>query len=553
MNKLFLLSAIALGVMPGAFAQSLTLEKSLPFQNEISISKRIGAPAGSNVIDPASIAKDWSRRNGMRRADDLPPTRTAYVRQFSNLFFGLADNGSYLGQSVMVGPVFQPVRYDNSTPTKDASFTWTYHDTSGMNNVSHDKNLTVTYRTNHTLPETSRNNLYYFPKLEGSSATTASDSFQYPGFFQAGGAAEYSENGDDGAAVNTINFGLSIVDPATEGMATYVEGNVPLFGYNEYTDEYWNDRTFDGLQDDINWSHMERYGNFFYSPDSPLVIEGVHTMALGKISKDAEFVAEIYFLNGGFVTPDFPNYTATCRYEDITVLPGTNGNDLLSLNFKFDEPVVINKRQAPYFLVAIGGFRDKDNVEYFNAQMSAVDNPNGLGLSWIGKKNMLDGNTFDGFSWSSTSYYVDDRLVSFYIMLDGAFPWLEGDATEVNVVTRKSTSITLDSYYEGRRLEFENVPSWLDVEAEGRYGDTVVTFTANESAVEEVTPVTVTIKAPGVSKNVTVSLTVDLSGVDGIADDAQNGEEIIYTIDGRRVRSIESPGIYIVNGRKVKK
>lgn len=43
----------------------------------------------------------------------------------------------------------------------------------------------------------------------------------------------------------------------------------------------------------------------------------------------------------------------------------------------------------------------------------------------------------------------------------------------------------------------------------------------------------------------------EAAGVGSVDVDNASGEDAVYTIDGRRVHSIEAPGLYIVNGRKV--
>lgn len=482
----------------------------------------------------------------------LPPTHTSYSRPLSGLFFGLSDRDMNVPATIMAGPVFQPVKYTNTTPGKaQDNFLWTYTDSEEEGNIWNGTDLTVTYATDHTDEFTSRNNLYPFPVLKGSGPSTSPDEFTYPGFYQAGGKGEYEIYYTDTKDYEVIQLGLTVADPFTEGTATYADIAVPYFGYNNQSDRFWSQYTFGDDYDEDNWNHLEKYGDFFYTPDSPIVIEGIRTNAYGKISRDARFTADIYFLNAGFVISDEPAYTAVCTGKDITLIDRYSSNDFLSLNFKFDRPIVLSKDTAPYFLVAIGGFRDPEHVEYFSPEMSAESNPNNLGLGWLGHQMMWVGEPLP-FSWSAVAN-VTDELVSFYIMLDASFPWLkaleEGDAASwsdnatITIAAGGEARIALDSYHDGTTLEFADLPEWLSARAEGRYGHTTAVFQATADAPDDA-EARVTITAPGVS--LTVEVKAASSGVDEIvAGEVPGSSDGLYTLDGRRIYGNPSPGIYV--------
>jgi hypothetical protein len=58
--------------------------------------------------------------------------------------------------------------------------------------------------------------------------------------------------------------------------------------------------------------------------------------------------------------------------------------------------------------------------------------------------------------------------------------------------------------------------------------------------------------AQGSSEGTAVwTISADETGIDGV--EAEDGELVIYDLTGRRVKSITTPGIYIVNGVKVVK
>lgn len=474
----------------------------------------------------------------------LPPTQTSYVRPLSNLFFGLSSTDENVPASIMVGPVYKPMTFSNTTSTKNADFTWTYaDDNSGELKTSNEKNLTVTYKTDYTSASTTRNNMYDYPVLSGSSSATSPDEFTYPGFLQAGGKGEYERHYIDTDEYEVIDLGLTVIDPVIEGSATYADIALPFFGYNSESDRYWSDYSFGEYSDENNWAHLEKYGDFFYTPETPLVIKGVRTIAYGKVSRNAKFTAEVYFLNAGFVIPDEPNVKAVCTGNDITIIDRYSSSDILSLNFTFDEPIVVTRAEVPYFVVAIGGFRDAENVEYFSPEMSAYGNPNNLGLGWLCKELCFNGELLP-MSWSSVSSFVEnEELVSFYIMLDAVFPWLEGGEEEVTVSPDTPATITFDCYYDASELTVEGLPEWLKAEAAGRYGETKVTLSAEnvpaDNNVDEIT-----IKAPGVSKVVKVSHKG--SGV-SLIEAGATGEAAVYTLTGQRVAADNAaPGIYIV-------
>lgn len=474
----------------------------------------------------------------------LPLTKTSYIRPLSGLFMGLSDTDEYVPASIMVGPVFQPITFTNTTPTKGATFTWNYEDTEGEH-VSTDKNLTVTYATDHTSAATTRNNMYFYPTLKGVSSSTAEDEFTYNGFFQAGGKGEFERHFIDTDEYETIDLGLVPIDIFAEGAATWADIAVPYFGYNHESDRFWSRYTFgnDYKEDPDNWTHLEKIGEFFYTPDAPLVINGVRHNAYGKISRNVKMKAEIFPLNAAFQIGEQPVATAVCTGNDIIIVERYSANDFLCFNFKFDEPVIIDKKQSPYFLVAISGFRDPENVEYFSPEMSDHPNPNGLGLGWTGKQMSLNGEVMP-MSWGSVTNVIgDDNLVSFYIMLDGTYPWLHRDDDAVTISSNSSVDVIIDSYYDGKDLQFENLPAWLTAKASGRYDKTVITFTAGQIPEAEKSA-TVSVSAPGVATD--ILLQSGSSGIDQIEGSSDQQNYVIYDLTGQKVSPFNlSPGIYI--------
>lgn len=505
------------------------VENNVAMANDLRVKMMVDDLGQGNIIDPQ-----------IRRAQDASEvTNVSYSRPLTNLFFGISDTDEFLPTTIMAGPVFSPVTFTGKSTNKEVEYTWTYTDGHGEEKTSTGKNLTITYITNHSTETTSCNNLYEFPVLTASSATTAPADFTYDGYYQAGGDGSYKIN-DEG---ELVNFGLTIADPNTEGRTTYEDETVPYFGYNQESDNYWGSISLGEDFGGSNWAKMETIGDFFYTPDSPIVINGVRLNAYGKVSQDAKFTAEIYQLTPAFEIPNTPDYSAECTGADIKMVGVSPNRDFLSLNFKFDKPVVLSKSVAPYFIVTISGFHDAENVEYFSPEMTAYSNPNNLGLGWVGMQVSYNGVT-NPKSWSPVANYTDDERVAFYIMLDAAFPWLESELDEVTVGVSPSDPcyLVMDSYYDGSELSVEGLPSWLKAEVFGRYDKSRVKFTSIGTGTE---PAEVTIAGPGVNKKIKVTQG-ERSSIISIENNCFTGEEQVFTLTGQSVVGEPTPGLYIV-------
>ena len=497
----------------------------------------VGRYGNTNFIDNVAIG--------------LPPTQTSYSRPLSNLYFGLDEYDRYLPGSIMAGPVFQPIKYTNSTKTRKYESVWTYADSEGEK-TSTDQHLVVTYTTDHTTPATSRNNWYEFPVLTATSATTAAEPFSYQGFFQAGGKGEFelTIKDDDGTITKeTLNLGLTVPDAYTEGTTTWADLTVPYFGYNNESDRFWSRDMLgeDYVPDDPdNWKHLEKIGNYHYSPESPIVIYGARINAYGKINRNGiKMKAEIYLLNATGTIPNEPTYVAECRPEDIIIVDRGGSNDFLSFNFQFDEPVVISKKEAYAYFVTITGFRDAENVEYFSPEMSEISTPTNLGLGWCGFKTLYQGDEPPfPYTWSAVANYTKDELVSFFIMLDAAFPWLETDVETLTLSEENTGSVTFDSFHHADDLTIENLPEWLEAEKTGRYGETKLTF-RTKWVPEDKPTVTVTVKGHGVNKELNID--TSMTTVTNIIAESVDSPVTFYTLDGKLARGSENllPGVYI--------
>lgn len=475
----------------------------------------------------------------------LKELELSYDKPWGSLYFGITDTDIFVPASIMTVPVFHPVTFENSSYNKDASYYWTYETADGETVTdSNEDALNITYTTNHTDESTSRNNLHKMPVLYGEAPNASLTSFTYSNFLQAGGRGEYEIHYTDVDQKEVLQLGLTVADPYTEGTQTYADIALPYFGYNVESDYYWSRYCFQGQQDENNWAKHIKIANLFFANDAPIVIEGVRANGYGQVTRNTKFTAEIYLLDEDFIIPDTPAYTAVCTGNDINIIDRNATNYILTLDFKFDEPVVISSEVAPYYVVAIGGFNDPDNVEYFSPEMSAYDNPSGLGLGWVAKEICFEGEK--GISWAPvynhTSEYLreGEQLISFFIMLDAAYPWLEGEDV-VTVDAGTPAVLELDSYYPADELAIEGLPEWLKATASGRYGNAKVTFTSTGT---ENDCAEVTLSAPGVSKKVKVGGTA--AGIGSVESDGFDEKSTMFTIDGRRVDGTPAAGVYIV-------
>lgn len=494
-----------------------------------------------------------------------PIVQVSYQKPLSSLYFGLNDDDLFVPGTIMVAPVFEPVTFTNTSSTPGAWYTWSYEHTDGMLTSENQEELVVTYKTNHENESTSRNNLYEMPVLTGAGDLFSDTSFSLPGFVQAGGRAEYEILYTDTDEREVLQLGMSVADPVTEGTRTYADVTVPYFGYNNESDRYWTCRVFginsneydkDYRGNDNEWSRLTHYGNFFYTSDAPLVIDGIRTNAYGRgfgpggTMPNAKFKAEIYFINDQFEISETPNYSFELKGSDVKVYNRNATNHILYLNFKFDKPLVISSKDCQAFLVAISGFRDADNIDYFSPEMSQYDNPDGLGLGWYGLKTKWGGIELP-LSWSAVANHTEEnepageQFISFYIMLDAYYPWLENkeSADSYDIAANKSVSLSFDSYHDGDSLEFEGLPSWLTASAEGRYDKTKVTFTALPTAPESGSA-SVKVLSHGVSK--VVKFTIGNSAINDIIGSDAEGPVEFYNLNGVRVPANKlEPGVYI--------
>lgn len=468
-----------------------------------------------------------------------PELQVSYMPPFGTYYFGMSAESYTLNYSILAGPVFKPMTFENSTYNYSAEYAWEYMNADSEWAVSDDQDyLEVSYRTNYSTPFTTRNNLYYTPVLKGSASGYTPGEYQRGQYLQAGGRGEFELKDRETGIAQVYQFGLGVIDPVNEGMTVFTDRLTPIFGYDPNVDAYWTEYTFGNDVDEGDGVVMDAYFNYFYNNEFPIVIDGVHASAFAKVSDGVQFKAEIVPLTDEGA-PGEPIAEAVCGYDGLTIVETDNSTDFITLNFKFDAPVVMSYDECFAYIVRISGFHDPEHVSYFNPIISESDHPDEFALGWIQKQI-----TFGQQSRPSFSPVVNytGGYNAFYIMLDATFPWLEGEDT-VTLPENGIGSVTLDSSVDGAELSFEGLPEWLTASAEGIHGNTVVTFVATP-AEEEKENVVITAVAPGVSHEIKVITDNVVTGIESVG--AIEGSSEVYSLSGVRVADFSAPGVYIV-------
>lgn len=473
----------------------------------------------------------------------------ALMEPLDMLYWGTdrSENWNGLNLTLAMAPVQAPLTWTNySDYVEGATYSWTYHDpvTNDLATTD-DEELTVTYQPDFSSDFTRRNNLYYAPVLtgsaEGSSDGTATRGYTY---LQAGGKPEFQLTGGE-----IMEFGLMPYPQNVDGNTALLidspevgDAALPVFGHNANVDKYWLNYTLNGEEpSEGDYVHLNGYCNFMYAPSRPLVVNGIHTMAVGQYTDAANFRCDIYALTDEMVIDD-ENIIATayCPASKVMSLEGAT-NHYLTIPFDFEQPVILQaSEQCAAYVVKISGF-NSDAVPFFVPIQSDLPEPNSMCFGWVEKKIYINGMTEEERQSFTPIAYVDGEngpcYNAFAINLEGYYPFLACDTERVEMTDAETAEVVLGSYYDGADLTIE-APAGIEATAEGRYDSCVLKLKANANVSG-----TVKISAPGVEHSIFVSAT---SGIIDI--DAYNSEiSEIYTLDGRKVNSTDLVnGIYIV-------
>lgn len=502
-----------------------------------------GTDCNTVAIDAVSIAK--------------PSLEGVLILEpFETLYWGTDRSADWSSLNLVLAqePVLVPLTWDNySDYVEGATYSWKYHDpVTNDYAFTTEETLTATYKPDFTSAFTSRNNLYYAPELTGS-APGASDATYTRGYtyFQAGGKPEFEVTTSSGSK-ELMTFGLlpyplgvdghtvTVIDDSTIG-----DASLPIFGHNANVDKYWLNYSLNGEQPEEGDNvKLNGYCNFVFAPGQPLVVTGTHALAIGQITDAAQFRCDIYacpITDAGYVIDD-ANIIATAYCPASKVLTSDGGtNQYLNIVFDFDTPVILDNVKAGGYLVKISGF-NSDAVTYFAPVQSELPNPAPVCHGYI-EKFLTFGSYTGGTRQSFTPIaYVEGEhgamFNGFAINLDGYYPFIHCETTELEVPVGGNAEVVLGSYYDGADLTV-TAPEGITAQAAGRYDSCILTV----SATDENAQGDIVLTSHGVEHKIAVKAT---NGIQSItADDATIAE--VFTLDGRRIAPEKATkGLYIV-------
>ncbi len=483
---------------------------------------------------------------GAQAASDL-----SYTRPDGTLYFGFSQSQAKLGMSIVLGPVFSPVTWNNTSNVPGATFEWSFlgNDNRYETVTNSPDGLTFTYKTDYSSELGRRNNLFPTPELACLLDGTTEE-YKRGNYYQAGGTTVYV------TASETANYGQTVFDvtEAPNGLQIEVAGtNTPVFGYNSRVNDFWKQNQFGSDATDADQAYVDCIMNLHTAPAAPIVINGAWILAKGHdIPNDAKFTLEII----GVESPDnFADGQVLASVEILgeeviqrAAVSGTERN--LCLPFTLAEPLVIDNTVCKYYLVTLSGFHSSA-IPYFAPLMSTESQPDGIDFGFYSLYTNKD-----GVSKTETvpvATYTQKKQ-AFAIMLDAEWPWLYCTVTDVNLTDVEPATVKMDSYYELADLEVEGAPAWLKIEKNGRLGSTdqnynvildgVVKFSC-QNLPEDTNTATVTISGPGVSHTFNVTAVKVPDSIETVAV-ASPAVKAVYNVAGMRV-DLENatPGIYL--------
>lgn len=472
-----------------------------------------------------------------------------YMEPMDALYFGFQADESWtsLNSPFAIYPVHAPITFENMSSV-EATYAWDYHDPATNDWATSDDqySLSVEYAPDYTSEFTRRNNMYYMPVLRASAPGATEGSYAaLPKYLQAGGRPDFEIQGNmyhfGMLPFNTekSDIGVTIVEDETIG-----DMAIPVFGYNVNSDRYWLNLKSNGMAEDGDDVKVVALINFVAAPKAPLVIEGVHLNAIGKITGTPEFNIEIIPLNDDFEPLETPLASAKCTSEQVIVKLGEGVNDTFTIPFTFDAPVVIDDSHVGYYL-RFTGFNG-EGVEYFAPVQSQHPDVE-RAFAYLETMNKLGGDTEYRRSYTTTAMVEGPEgpiYSCFAFTLHGCYPWLDCADENVTVpVDGTPAQVALGSYYDGADITV-NAPETLNAKVEGRYHEAVLTLSAAEG--KELTECEITLTAPGVSK--TLKVNPGVGSIKDITDLETSGQvEAIYNLAGEKVEAGQlTHGVYIV-------
>lgn len=506
----------------------------------------VGIDGNTMMIDAINV--------GYPQLEDI-----SYMDPFSILYWGFGKSW-YLpsaGADVAMIPVYEPVTWTNMSYHDGAVYEWSYIDPVTFKETT-DNNpdeLTVTYLPNYSSEATLINNFIAPPVLNASAPMSAPASYSAPYLcLQAGGKPTITFNDATTLEPTLFPFAPHFTD------ITYItcddeeigDNAIPVFGYNNHTDQYWLNYSLNGSEAaETDYNRLEGIANLFMPTEAPLVVSGISAYGWGKVAPDAEFKATIYALDSD-MSNDYESFeviaSTTLKGADF-IVEYNDAKGYMYMPFKFSEPVVIKQTEEhPAYFIMLEGF-NSDKVEYFAPLQSSFPDPNYMCLGYILSHVDLSAHIQRGeyYNIKPMVYKKDGEYVdlysSFAIGLDAEYPWLTTETTEIELTANGTpVEVALGSYYDGSDLTVE-VPAGVEATVTERYDKCVLTVSHNAATV--IADGDIVVKGPGVE--VTIAVKENIAGISDIS--AVNEAEVagMYDLNGLRVNPADAEeGIYVV-------
>ena len=481
----------------------------------------VGADGDSMCMDAVSVG--------------FPSLDALYQAPVYRQYYGFTPTAklSYMPASIELYPANTPLTWYNiSDNTAEADYLWEYknrNESGQMETFTSDDPdaLTVIYRPDYSSEATIRDNHFSLPTLTASSpkGTHTAASYTDPAYaLQAGGKPEYLFSGE----TEYISFNLLPFDILTEEVDIYTKDEldfgrprIPIFGYSEDTREWWRNYTFAGEPEEDEDAYCVGYMNWVHVADSPLLVRGASAAALGRISDEANFRLEVRVVNESGEIVEEPIKVAYLSGKDALIEEYSEllERDIIVLNFKFDEPLVLDSQECPNgYLFEVTGYAE-GGVTYFAPLQSVKPNPYEwcLGFYRHYRKYMGVEDTSYSYVANFTNEY-GDLYSSFAIGLDASYEWfdeLENNALEVD---ENGLTLPLGTSVDGSEFTVE-APEWLDVEITGQYDKAQAVFKVVGSTKGQDTG-KVILSAPGLRDVILIVTAVGEAGIDAVDTDA---------------------------------
>ncbi|MDE6497602.1 MAG: choice-of-anchor J domain-containing protein, partial [Muribaculaceae bacterium] len=338
----------------------------------------VGSDGNTVLLDAVGV--------GYPSLDDV-----SYLEPFETLYYGFEPKWQMPAMTADIAQygVYAPITWLNYSDNEDATYSWSYTDPLTYETVTDDgedvqEELTLMYYPDYSSAATLRNNLCYPPVLNATAPNAAPTEFKSPAsFMQMGGTCEFVFS--DGSTFNGAYLPYGVNTYGTTMITVFDDAigdpSIPVFGYNNHTDQYWLNYSLNGQTPvGSEYSHLEGIANLFWPSASPVVVNGLTLAAYGKVADDAEFKATILALNADLerdLSTMTTIATATIKGSDLS-RQYADSNGYMALDFTFDEPVTLAATEEhPAYFFLIEGF-NSDKVEYFAPMQSKEPLPNYL-------------------------------------------------------------------------------------------------------------------------------------------------------------------------------